>query len=168
MAQEEPEVSDELREMKELAQEIATHKERVSKLEGEGKMDAETTALELSDTVLPLLSDLANVQMKHAAAMEDWLNDLEDEVENGGGGGSGGLSDEEIDLFGFLFARFRELIAGVPDEAPPEMKQGMLELTVKLDMAQKVLERLKSESEEEEGEGEEDSEEGEDDGDSDS
>jgi len=145
MAQEEPEVSNELREIKDLVQEIEGHTSRVSKLGNENKLDAEMTAGELSGTVLPLLSDLAGAQLKHAAVMEDWLNDLEDEIESGSGDGD--LADGEIELFDFLLDRFREFIAGVPEDAPAEIRQGMLELEVKISTAKKVLVRLKSESE---------------------
>lgn len=160
MKQEEPEVSDELRALKEISEEVTQHKARITNLYNKGTLK-EVAAEELASTIMPLFADLADSQLKHAAAMEDWLGSLEDDIESGGEN-SPDLSTEELELFSFLLARFKEIVLGmkaadgVTSGAAPELAQGLLELEVKISAAEKVIERLSTDgTEEEEDEDEE-------------
>lgn len=156
MKQEEPEVSDELRALKEISEEVTQHKARITNLYNKGTLK-EVAAEELASTIMPLFADLADSQLKHAAAMEDWLGSLEDDIESGGGN-SPDLSTEELELFSFLLARFKEIVLGMKaaEGASPALTQGLLELEVKISAAEKVIERLSTDgTEEEEDEDEE-------------
>lgn len=161
--QEEPEVSDELRELKDLSQEIQTHKTRVGNLKSEGKLGG-VLSEELSDTVMSLFADFAEKTLRHSAMTEDWLHSLEEDIEEGGGGDvEPDLSDEEIETFKFLLARLREFVMGT--KAAPgvtsEITQAMLQIELKLSEGEKVLERLSEEDGESEEETEEEREESE-------
>jgi hypothetical protein len=159
MAQEEPEVSDELRELKGLTDEVSEHTKRIATLNTEGKL-ADVLADEIASTVMPLFDEFASAKLKHAAMVEDWLNDLDDEVENGGGGDEGPeLSKEDMGVLMFNTARYREFIQGAKStpDAPAELLQAMLELEVKLNEGEKILKRLNEYVEaQEEDEGEDD------------
>lgn len=156
MKQEEPEVSDELKELKSLSAEMEQHSTRLAVLQAKGALTDKMVAAEIASTVMPLLADLAKAQLNHGAFMEDWIASIEEE----GGGNAPDLSDEEIELFGFLLARLREFVQSMkaaPD-MPPEARQGFLEIEVKLGIGDKILERLTADEEEESGETDEDAE----------
>lgn len=152
MSQEEPEVSDELRELKNVTDEVAQHTARISKAHrSSGGLNSVALTSEFVSTLLPLLEDLSKAQLNHAAFMEDWLSGVEEDVADGGNAPD--LSTEEIDLFKFLLARLRDFLQGVLSQAadaPPEVRAGFLEIEVKLNIGEKILERLTSDEEEEE------------------
>lgn len=146
------EVSDELVELRAISEEVAQHKTRIMTLHNKGTLK-DVTAEELASTIMPLFADIADAQLKHAAAMEGWLGSLEEDVDSGGSN-TPDLTVEELDLFGFLLARFREIVMGMKgaEGAAPALVQGLLELEVKIDLAQKIVERLSTDDEEEEDE----------------
>lgn len=170
MAQEDIEASEELQEFRDLTLEIEQHEKRISGLQKEGVLK-DVIADEISATVMPLFSDLAKAQLKHQAMMEDWVTELEEDVEAGPQTGVD-LTKEEIETLEFNNARYRELILGTMNapEVPAELKQAMLELEVKLSAGDKIVRKLREyvEAEEEDSEETEDSgeEEGDDSGDS--
>lgn len=154
--EEEIEVSDELKSLKEVSQEIAQHTKRLAALQDKGVL-GEVLGVELASTVLPLLSDLAKAQLLHAAFMEDWLTGVDEAVEDGGQ--EPDLTDEEINILQFLLARLRDFLQGAMSasaDAPPLLKQGFLEIEVKLNKGEKILARLVEDGEEEDEEGDTD------------
>ena|SRR5690606_7494846 len=164
MKQEESENSDELSALQEVTEEIASHAERLAQLQARGSL-ADVLPEEMASTVLPLLKDFTAAQLAHSVLIEEWLANVEDAVEDGGS--TPDLSDEEIELFKFLLARLRDFLQGALSQAAdaaPELRAGFLTIEVKLNMGEKILERLTSDGEEED-DSEEGSEGDEDDGD---
>lgn len=155
MKQEESDNSEELIALQEVTEEISQHADRLAKLQAKGSLAA-VLPEELSATILPLLKDFTAAQLKHSTLIEEWLASVEDAVEDGGNVPD--LSPEELNLFGFLLARLRDFLQGalsqVAADAAPHLRAGFLEIEVKLNMGEKILERLASDVEEEEDDAE--------------
>lgn len=155
MKQEEPEVSEELQELTGLVAEFETHKKRIVSLHNKGALK-EVLSEELASTIMPLLADFVIAQVKHASLIEEMLMDLDEEISSEGKS-EPDLTDEEVELFVFLLARFKEMVMGsqqVPN-LPADTSTALLELESKIGLAQKVLERLTDVEEEETDEEEE-------------
>lgn len=144
MSQEVLEVSDELRDLKGINVEISQHTKRILALKSEGKLSA-VIGDEIASTVLPLLVDLSLAALKHAALVEDWIQDLEVDIADGPGGPDLDLTQEDIDLLLFNNARYRDFILGAKDaaqETSPDVVKAMLELESKLNAGDKIIQRL--------------------------
>jgi len=157
--QEDIEVSDELKSMRTLTEEAARHGKRISALQADGKL-RDVMAEELSSTIFPLVVELGEAQLNHAAFLEDWMGALEEEIAEGGSDGDEGpdISLEEVSVLEFNNARYREFVLGTKNapEVPEHMLQAMLELEVKLNEGEKIVAKLRSYLESEDADEEED------------
>lgn len=167
--------SEELIQLAELHASIEQDIARLKSLHKKGKLQGEVLSAELVSTVLPLLLALAGATTDFAGSSEEWAESVDetlDALESGGVGGTSEaqLDDSEVQLFAWLFVRFKETIAGMQqagDQLPPEVRKGLEEIDSKLNTAMKVLQRVKGQEDDETGEETADSagsEEGDDDG----
>lgn len=136
----EQEKSEELVALEEIAGGVGVEIQRLKGLHTKGKL-RENLAEELLSTVLPLVEDLAAATYSHAEATEEWASEI-DEVVGEGNGPS--LNKEEIKLFGWLFQRLNDFVGGIKSnpDTPDEMKQGAIEIEIKLSMAMGILEKF--------------------------
>lgn len=151
------EVSDELRDLKVISAEISQHTKRILALKSEGKLSA-VLSDEIASTVLPLLGDLSTAVLKHSALVEDLIQDLAEDIENGPTGADLDLTQEDVDLLLFNNARYRDFIMGAKgsQDTSPEVVKAMLELEIKLNEGEKILKRLNEYVEAQEEDAEED------------
>lgn len=140
MTEEKPE---ELAALEESHEAILSDMKRLKSLHSKGKLSA-NLADEVVSTIMPLLAELSEKVLGYAESVDEWAQDVEDVLENGGGAGGPTLSPEEVQLFVWLFSRMEVLVKTIQatPETPPEMKTAMVELEKKLKQAYGVLDRF--------------------------
>jgi hypothetical protein len=147
---EEGEPSEELLQLMDMSASITEDLTRLKALQKKGKLQGEVLGAEVVSTVMPLLLSLCNAVVEHASSTEEWGEGVDatlDAVEQGALGSAAAeetLTQTEVELFKWLFVRFKEFLAGAlqAPEMAEEMRNGLQEIDAKLNQAALVLQRF--------------------------